>query len=56
MDKNQHVIPDHGKWAVKGEGNIQATTVLHTQDEAVKIATAIAKKEHSEVIIHQLSD
>lgn len=50
--KNQHVIP-HGKnWAIKGEGNKKATKVTKTKKEAEKIAREIAKKNKSELFIH----
>lgn len=50
--KNQHVVPHKNGWAVKGEGNTKATVVNHTQKEANKVASVIAKNQKSEVFIH----
>lgn len=53
MGKNQHVVPHSDKWAVKGEGNVKATKVTSTQKDAIAIATAIAKNNNSELVIHR---
>jgi len=50
--KNQHVVRHSGGWAVKGAGNGRATSVHHTQKAAIKHAVKIAKRRHSEVVIH----
>jgi hypothetical protein len=50
--KNQHVLPNGDSWKVQGAGNEKATAVVKTQAEAIKIATEIAKNQHSELIIH----
>lgn len=50
--KNQHVVPQNGDWAVKGEGNQKATKVVETQKEAIEIAKEIAKNQESELLIH----
>ncbi len=52
MGKNQHVVPNGEKWAVKGAGNERATKIVETQKDAMKIAREIAINQHSEVIIH----
>ena len=52
MGKNQHVVPNNGKWAVKGEGNSRNTVNTNTQAEAIKRATEIAKNQDSELFIH----
>ena len=52
MGKNQHVVPNNGKWAVKGEGNSRNTANTNTQAEAIKKATEIAKNQESELFIH----
>ncbi len=53
MGKNQHVTPSPaGGWQVKGAGNSRATRRTETQKQAVEIAREIAKKQHSEVLIH----
>jgi len=50
--KNQHVVKHNNGWAVKGAGNKNATRVTSTQAEAIKIATNIAKNQHSDTKIH----
>ena len=50
--KNQHVGPHARGWAVKGEGNIRATSVHDTQREASAAARKAAIRLGSEVIIH----
>lgn len=52
MGKNQHVVPNNGKWSVKGEGNSKNTVITETQKEAINKAKEIAKNQSSEVIIH----
>lgn len=51
-NKNQHVVPHNGSWAVKGEGNSKATSIRPTQQEAINDAVQIAKNQKSEVVIH----
>jgi hypothetical protein len=53
MNKNQHVVPNNGKWGVKGEGNDKLTRIVDTQKEAIDIAREIAKNQQSELIIHR---
>ena len=53
MGKNQHVVPNSNKWAVKGAGNEKYTKIVDTQKEAITIAREIAKNQHSELIIHR---
>ena len=53
MKKNQHVVPNGDKWAVKGAGNEKNTRVINTQKEAINIAREIAKNQQSELIIHR---
>ncbi len=52
MAKNQHVVPHNGKWAVKGDGNRRATRVTSTQQEALKAARDIARRQGVDVVIH----
>lgn len=52
MGKNQHVLPKGDMWEVQGEGNKKATRVVKTQEEAIRIATTIAKNQKSEMLIH----
>ena len=53
MSKNQHVVPRGPGWAVRGEGNRQITSAHRTQGAAINRATSIARREHSEVVIHR---
>lgn len=52
MSKNQHVVPQHGKWAVREPGAATITGVYGTQDEAIRAAREIARKYGSELVIH----
>lgn len=51
--KNQHVVPQDGEWAVRGEGNEKVTSIHATQGEAERAARAIAINQQSEVVIHR---
>lgn len=51
--KNQHVVPHGSDWAVKGAGNERATSIHHTQQEAIDAARTIAQNQQSEVLIHR---
>lgn len=51
--KNQHVVPHHDSWAVKGAGNDRATSVHKTQQQAIDAARDIARRQQSEVVIHR---
>jgi hypothetical protein len=53
MSKNQHVVPRNGGWAVRGEGNLKVTSAHRTQGAAIDRATSVARREHSEVVIHR---
>ncbi len=50
--KNQHVVPNNGNWAVKGEGNSKATSIHQTKASAIIAAKEIAKNQKSELVIH----
>lgn len=52
MGKNQHVVPNGSKWAVKGEGNIRSTKVFSNKQDAISCARAISANQHSELVIH----
>jgi hypothetical protein len=52
MGKNQHVVPNNGKWSVKGAGNGKSTVTTNTQKQAIEKAKVIAKNQKSEVVIH----
>jgi len=53
MKKNQHVVPNNGQWAVKGEGNSKSTKNFDTQKEAIEFGKEIAKNQKSELVIHR---
>ena len=50
--RNQHVVPTKGGWAVKGAGSAKATKTFDTQQEAIQRARELARKQHSELLIH----
>ena len=52
MGKNQHGVPDKGKWAIRGAGNEKVTKVFNTQKEAIIRAREIAINQSSESLIH----
>ena len=49
--KNQYVVPTQGGWGVRSENSERLTVKTETKAEAVKIATSIAKNQHSELTI-----
>ena len=51
--KNQHVVPHGDNWAVRGERNKRATRVTRTQEEAIDIASQIARNQGGEIVIHR---
>jgi hypothetical protein len=52
MGKNQHVVPHHGGWAVRGENNARVTSQHNTQGDAIDAGRAIARHQQSELVIH----
>jgi len=52
MVKNQHVVPQSGKWAVKGDGSKRASKIVSTRKEAIDVARRIARNQGVDVIIH----
>ena len=52
MGKNQHVVPHHGQWGVRGEGNERLTSLHDTQAEAIDAARTIAQHQGSELLVH----
>ena len=53
--KGRHVVSStniKGGWAVRQSGAERASKVFSTQQEAVKYARTLAKKEQSELYIH----
>lgn len=49
--KNQHVVPRANEWAVQGAGNSRATRIVSTQQEAIAIATQIARNQQTDTKI-----
>ena len=55
MSKNQHVTRHaDGGWQVKGAGNSRATARTATKSDAIGIARNIARKQQSELVIHNM--
>lgn len=52
MGKNQHVVPNNGRWSVRGAGNTRVTKTFDTQREAIARAREIAINQQSEMFIH----
>ncbi len=50
--RNQHVVPQDGKWAVKPEGGERASSVHDTQREAIERGREISQNQGSELLIH----
>ena len=53
MGKNVHVTPLGNKWQVKVEKSSTSVSTHKTQSTAIEKAIPIAKKNHSEVVIHR---
>lgn len=53
MSKNVHVTPSGNKWQVKIEKSTSPFSSHLTQAKAIETAVPIAKKNHSEVVIHR---
>ncbi|MES1955999.1 DUF2188 domain-containing protein [Salinisphaera hydrothermalis] len=50
----RHVVPSpKGGWAVRKSGSERATRVFGTQEEAIKFARNLAKKEHADFYLHR---
>ena len=47
MKKSQHVVPQNGKWAVKGEGSSKASGVFDKQADAIDHARDKARSDGS---------
>jgi uncharacterized protein YdaT len=52
MAKNQHVVPQSGRWAVKADGGKRASRIVGTQKEAIDVARRIARNQGTDVVIH----
>jgi hypothetical protein len=52
--KSMHVVASvEGGWSVRQYGAVRATKKFTTQNEAVKFAKRLAKKERTELYIHR---
>ena len=49
--KRIHITPRTKGWAVRKEGNIQASTVVNTQKQAIEIAKEYVKKGNGTIVI-----
>ena len=50
--KDIHIVPHQSGWAAKREGASRAGSVHQTQRQAIDAAKRTAKRERSEVVIH----
>ena len=51
--KNVHIVPAKG-WGVKKEGRKKNSFIALTKSQAIEIGREIAKKEKTELVIHNL--
>lgn len=52
MAKPIHVVPRKDGWAVKREATDRASSVHPTKGDALKQGRDIARREHTELVIH----
>jgi uncharacterized protein YdaT len=52
MQKNVHVVPKDGNWAVRKESSKRVSKVTKTQKEAIQLGKEQAKRNGSELLIH----
>lgn len=54
--KDVHIVyrKEKNDWAAKKEGNKRASAVASTKEEIERLGAEIAKKEKSELIIHNM--
>jgi hypothetical protein len=45
MKKNQHVVPQNGHWAVRGEGSSKASRLFEKQADAINHARDSKNRE-----------
>jgi hypothetical protein len=50
-NKNHHVVPEQGRWAVKAAGSTRAARVYDTQAEAIDAAKKATTK-NGQVVVH----
>lgn len=51
--KSQHVVPNNGRWGVRGAGNARLTKRFDTQREAIDYSREIARRQGAELVIHR---
>lgn len=51
-NRNQHVVPRNGGWAVQAAGAARASSVHDTQAEAIARGRKAARNQQSELLIH----
>ncbi len=51
-EKDRHVVPHDGGWAVVKPGSDRASSIHDTQREAIDQARRTAEQTHGEVVIH----
>ena len=49
--KNQYVVRNGERWAVRGEGNSRLTQTFETQNEAIAFGRDIARNQEAELRI-----
>lgn len=52
MNKDKHVVPCDGQWAVRSSGASRVGSIHDTQQAAIKAAIRGAKSAEAEVVIH----
>lgn len=52
MAKNQHVLLQNGKWAVKTEGSTLPTAVYNSKQEAIDAARKMASANGRNLLVH----
>ena len=50
--RNQHVVPHNGEWALKSEGSGSLSSVFSTKREAIDAAREIARKKGGTLYVH----
>lgn len=50
--RNQHIVPRNGAWAVQPAGGERASSLHHTQAEAIARGRDAARNQQSELLIH----
>lgn len=51
-DKNVHIVPRDGEWAVVREGAQRDSSHHHTQADAIEAGTQTAQNQSVEILIH----